>query len=122
MRQRGVLDVHGRGRLAQTSELVTERTDLMTETVLLKNGAEEHKAFVSVAMMTLTTLIDDVPIAFYELVMACRDRNHQLFGNTSDILKARKLYPIHDSVRNVVLSAVNGEGIEMTLGSPLVDQ
>lgn len=63
------------------------------------------------------------PIAFYELVMCCREHGHKPFGNTGEILRSGGLLlgddRPHDTIRNIVLSAVSGEGLEMTLGSPI---
>lgn len=53
------------------------------ETVTLKNGAMEAKPAVMATMMSLRHLFDSEPIVAYELVMKCRDRNHQFVGNTS---------------------------------------
>jgi|688.fasta_scaffold817402_3 hypothetical protein len=92
------------------------------QTVTLKNGAEEALPLVTVTMMSLRTLMEQNPIVFYELVTKCRDSNHRFFGNTGDSLKQLGLVQagehIHDSVRNIVLSAVKGDGFDMSLGSP----
>lgn len=62
-------------------------------------------------------------IVLYELVACCRDRNHQPFGNAGEKLAALELRredgTIHESIRNIVLSAASGEGLDLTLGSPL---
>lgn len=94
------------------------------ETVTLKNGAVEAKPLVKVALMSLEHLINSDPIAFYELVMVCRDKDHKPFGNTREKLSALGLWKEyedrpHESIRNVVLSAVTGNGLEMVLGSPV---
>ena len=74
-------------------------------------------------MMSIRNLMETNPIAFYELVMICRDSNHAPFGNTGDILRNFNLLntegKVHSSIRNIVISAVTGEGLEMTLGSPV---
>lgn len=90
------------------------------ETVKLRNGAEEVKPAVQAVMMSLRSLD---PIAQYELVMKARDRDHELFGHSGEKLKALKLIEpngrMHDTVRNVVLSAAEGDGLNMTIGSPV---
>lgn len=90
--------------------------------VELKNGSQELSAFVSVAMFSLENLIKEQPILFYELVSVCRDRKHVFFGNAGQALKKMDLLQSnslpHDSLRNVVLSTVIGEGCEMKLTSP----
>ena len=91
--------------------------------VTLKNGTQEAEPLVKVAMFSLSNLIEQDPIAFYELVMLCRDRSHSLFGNTPDKLHSLSLIEQsgqpHDSIRNVVLSAVSGDGLDMELHSPV---
>jgi len=88
----------------------------------LKNGSEELDGLVGVTMMSIRKLTETHPIAFYELVMLARDPKHKLFGNTSQILSNLALVTngqVHDSIRNIVLSAVEGSGMDMTLGSPV---
>ena len=91
--------------------------------VKLKNGSEGVKALVSITMMSLESLIETNPVAFYELVMKCRDVNHRFFGNTGEVLQKLSLVQtdgnVHDSIRNIVSSAVDGDGVDMTLGSPV---
>jgi len=93
------------------------------ETVVLKNDAEELKSLVIATMMSLEFLMKEQPIVFYELVMKCRDHNHRFFGNTGeDLEKLALVQPggsVHDSICNIVLSATNGNGLKMTLGSPI---
>ena len=95
------------------------------ETLILKNGAEEVESLVRGIMWVLRTLIDKQPGLFYELVMKCRDRQHRFWGDTEERLQRLKLVEangdVHDSIRNIVLSAVTGDEWEMELGSPVVD-
>lgn len=87
------------------------------ETVILKNGAEEVKALVMVTMMSLRHL---EPI---ELVQKCKDDTHIFWGDTEEKLKSLALLECsgrpHDSIRNIVLSALAGEGLDMRLVSPI---
>ncbi len=89
----------------------------------LKNGSEECVPLVNTTVMSVRHLMESNPIAFVELVLLCRDRNHELFGNTAVDLQGLALVGrdgfVHDSIRNIVLSAVEGEGLEMKLISPL---
>lgn len=93
------------------------------ETRKLKNGSEEEAELVAVITAALETLWKEKPIAAYELVQLCKDSEHKLFGMAGqDLASAGLLEPgnrVHDSIRNIVLSAVSGEGFEMTLGSPV---
>lgn len=94
--------------------------------VMLKNGQEEFKALVVVTMMSLRALLAEQPIAFYELVMKCRNRNHQFFGNAGEKLKGLELVQsdggVHGSIRNIVLSATSGEGLGLVLHSPIKEE
>ena len=94
------------------------------ETVTLKNGTVEVKLIVMATLRSLKSLISTDPGTFYELVMVCRDRDHKLFGNAREKLEASKLLQAHESrphesIRNVILSAVTGDGLDMVLGSPV---
>lgn len=91
--------------------------------VTLKNGAQVPQVLVVTTMMNLTRLINSNPIAFYELVQKCRDNNHQMFGNTKEIAVSLALMDrsgsVHRTVKDVVLSAVQGDDFDMTLGNPI---
>lgn len=95
-------------------------------TVILKNGATEAEPLVNTIMYALKCLFDEKPVAFLELVTKCRDGSHQWFGSAEQICKDYTLIPsdgrIHDSIKNIVLSAIEGEGLGMVLGSPLKSQ
>jgi hypothetical protein len=93
------------------------------ETVKLKNGTEEAKVAVSAIMLSIKSLS---PIDVYELAMKCRDRKHQIWEPSRKPLQDLKLVAadgssIHETIRNIVLSAIEGEGFDMTIGSPVAD-
>ena len=57
--------------------------------------------------------------------MLCRDSEHKLFGITGHglvklglIIKTPEGYNVHDSIRNIVLSAIEGDGANMTIIDP----
>lgn len=93
------------------------------ETVILRNGAEEVKPLVAIVMSLLEHVANERPFALYDLVMRCRDLSYQFFGDNEEYLRELKLVDqngiIHDSDRNVILSAVGGEGMDMVLRSPI---
>jgi len=95
------------------------------EIVKLKNGTTEAKPLVNATMLILRDLVDNDPITLYELTMLCRDSSHQLWGSAGTKLKERNLVEsdgrVHQSIRNVVLSAVTGDGLDMCLSSPLAE-
>jgi hypothetical protein len=97
----------------------------------LRNGSSEKELLVVVTMLTLRSLLEDKnletaagsAIAFYELVQKCEDPSHEIFADvTKDLLRRSALLDatgnVHGSVRNIVLSAKRGEGLELCLGSP----
>lgn len=91
--------------------------------VTLKNGKQEAEALVTIVMMSLNKLLKERPMSVYELVMKCRDNNHQFFGDTAkDLLNLallQKDLSVHSSIRNIILSAVEGEGLNMIFKSPI---
>lgn len=98
------------------------------ETVTLVNGDEVPRVVVDSTMLSLRILMAENQIAFYELVMASRDREHVLFGNTPVVLGDLCLIQsvdssgratVHDAIRSVVLSAAVGDGFDVSLGEPV---
>lgn len=104
---------------------------MMTPTVRLKNGNEEAKVLVVIIMRTLNRLFDEGKGGWIlELVTFCRDSEHMLSDYIGEALKYNDLisgnptngWYVHGSIRNIVLSAMSGEGLDMTLGNPMVAQ
>lgn len=95
------------------------------QVVRLKNGAEELRTLVAGITLSLRDLMETDPIALYELRELCRDRDHELLGDTKKTLQDLSLVDsggrVHKSIRNVVLSAIQGEMLEMRLTSPLAE-
>ena len=94
------------------------------ETVILKTGVEVAKPLVGTTMMALNSLMDNgQDITFYELVMKCRDSNHEFFGNAGEELAKLGLLDgsgkVHRSIKDVVLAASEGVGLDMALVNPL---
>lgn len=91
--------------------------------ITLKNGSTEALGLVAATMLVLGSLFDDDPATFYELVMLCRDSGHALFGNARTKLSERALIEQGgqpcESIKNIVLSATSGDGLDMTFGSPV---
>ena len=81
----------------------------------LKHG-EESTPLVAVTMLALHHLLEQEPVAFYDLVMKCRDRDYAFFGNAREKLQERALVQpdgtVHSSIRNIVLTAVTGNDAE----------
>ena len=91
--------------------------------VTLKNHTEEALSLVNVTMMSLRSLMKKSPMALYELVMKCKDNGHVCFGNTGKNLRNLSLVQanglVHGSIKNIVLSAVEGDGFDMVLTNPV---
>ena len=99
----------------------------------LNNGTTEVESLVSVVMMSLRKLFDEKPMVLFDLVSKCRDSSYKWFGDAEQICRDLKLVEpenpynsesggtIHQSIKNIVLSAAEGEGMDMTLVSPYAD-
>ena len=94
--------------------------------VELKNGSREVSQLIAVTMASLNRLLrDGLAIVVYELVELCRDPKHKPWGQTGDDLKAVGLatcsngeWRVHNSIRNIVLSATSGEGLNIVVSDP----
>ena len=95
----------------------------MTATnVMLRNGKEAPDILVNTTMLALSTLLSQQPVAFYELVEVCRNKDHVIFGDCASRIERFGLMEsgrVHECVRDIVLSAVDGEDFDLTLHSPL---
>ena len=92
------------------------------ETVLLRNGAVEASPLVTTVAQSVKSLHKTHFLAAYELLMKARDGDHACIGTTGDRLVSLGLLQangsMHASVRNVVLSMGEGEGIHVRFVSP----
>jgi len=91
-------------------------------TYILKNGTEEVQPLVKVTMMTLNRLVGKYPLAAYDLVELCKSTQYKPLGDSNSILEKYCLIingEVHDSIKNIVLSAFEGEGINLKLTSPI---
>jgi hypothetical protein len=93
--------------------------------VRLRNGSDESGPLVLTAMASLSGLMQSNPIALYELVMKARDPQHAMFGRTAQEAIDRSLLQpdgsMHDSLRNIILSAADGDGLYLRLIDPRAD-
>lgn len=89
----------------------------------LKNGGLENTGIIAVVTMSLERLLMENGIAFYDLVMKCRDDEYEPFGNSDDILKAAVLMEqggtIRQDIKNIVLSSVEGDEGGMHMVDPI---
>ena len=93
-------------------------------TTRLHNGSEELATGVSAVMLTLRSLYNTNPMAFYDAAMIARDPAYQPFGSNGAKLQALAILDgagrMHASIRNVIASAVVGNGLDMSLRDPRV--
>lgn len=98
------------------------------QTATLRNGSEEARPAVDMLMGTLLEINNTLPgvLAFYDLVMRCRDKEHPIADAQLDTLRNLGLVGagewIHETTRNVVLSAVVGDGTAMKLVNPYQEE
>ena len=99
------------------------RADMIT----LRNGYIAERVGFAVTFLSLQQLFKYEPRAFHELVTSCRSREHPLFPGTENVLMELRLVEsiddigrahISDHTRNIVLSVVEGDGLEMYLVHP----
>lgn len=99
--------------------------------VKLKNGSSEVTALVADCTLSLRRLADSgIPgiTQLYDLREMCRDRSYGLKVSSTNWDALRQLslvdggrsnVQIHGSLRNIVLSSIDGEGMEMRLVDPV---
>lgn len=92
--------------------------------VLLRTGEMVPRFVVNVIVMILTNLTESNPIAFYEAVMIARDHHHKPFGDTGEELRHRNIIELdgrmRDITRSVILSATEGEMLDLGIVNPVV--
>jgi hypothetical protein len=78
---------------------------------------------VAIIMLSLEQLFRENPITAYELTTLARDPSHVLWGNAVHDLTSLGLLQddgsLHGAVRDVILAAVEGDGLAMHLISPV---
>lgn len=95
----------------------------MATPVRLKNGSEEAKELCVAILLSLRHLMKDKPFVFFDLVMKARDPKYAISRDSIIVLNGLSLInengSFHDSTKNIILSAVKGEGGEMTIVNPI---
>lgn len=94
-------------------------------TVKLKNGSEAVEVLVETTMISLTSLREENTIAFFELVQKCRNPQHIMFGDAKEIAQKFGLIEqgkIHDVIKDIILSAVEGDMLDMKMVDPIAEQ
>lgn len=96
------------------------------EMLVLKNGSSEPKVSVVSIMMSVKGLWEQGISGMchvVELVERCHDPHARIDSSSEKALKVLALLQPNGhpsgTIKNVVLSAANGKGFEMKLGSPI---
>lgn len=96
--------------------------------VKLTNGSEEALAHVITVTLSLKSLASDGIAGYtklYDLREVCRDGSYwnRVSSTNRNALQTLSLVDshgqVHDSIRNIVLSSVDGEGADMALVNPV---
>jgi hypothetical protein len=93
--------------------------------VTLRNGSQEADVLVNVTMVSLRGMMKDIQgiTALYDLHQICLGTNYQASEQNLQYLVDRSLLQAdkrpHQSVKNIVLSAIEGKGLGIHLVSPL---
>lgn len=92
---------------------------------VLRGGAEVPDSLVPAVMTSLRRLMEENPVALYELTELARDPSHQLFRGTGKVLWSLSLIgddgKLRDPTRAVILAAAEGEGLTLRLRSPYAE-
>lgn len=96
------------------------------EMLRLKNGSEANSGLVASVTLNINGLLDEeaaCPMAFWDLVLVCQDDGYEPMAACAVELKRSGLMlpdgSVHAAIKDIVLSSVEGEGIDMTLVSPV---
>src|SRR5579863_8383904 len=102
----------------------------MIKFVKLRNGSEEPEVLVRTTFTAICRLYhngfpDMLPVV--DLARICqKDPTYKPYGTNEQVLKEMALLQPdgtpHDSVRNIVLSSVTGEGLNMFLVNPISNE
>lgn len=101
-----------------------------TKTVVLKNGAEEAESLVNIVMNSLKNLLNEGisgVCASYDLAEACKNPHYKIDNGTAKKLEGLGLLniqkdgslKIHESVKNIINSAREGDGLDMSFNNPI---
>lgn len=92
------------------------------EEVVLRNGERLPEVLVRAVWMNIKLLVDTEPMAFLYLIEKAKDPDYELSSNTIEKLKRLGFLEsgvMHQSVRAIVLSTVEGEGLDTKLVYPV---
>src|SRR3990172_1217193 len=98
----------------------------MADLVKLRNGSEEAPEMVKATMLHLAALDRDDPVSLSQLLFRCqKGKSFPFLPSAKDKLIELGLLStdgksVHESVKNIVLSALEADGPFVTLVDPVV--
>lgn len=114
-------------KIAQVSgscaSLELTHADVKDPFVRLKNGAKVPETMVNLTTLTLRQFLNKAgPVALYELNEKCKNPEHQMYGSTGIYAQEWKLMEgdrVPDMTRDIILSAIKGEGLVLSVTNPV---
>ena len=91
----------------------------------LRTGKTVPMPTAETTFLSLRRLAPIYPAAMFELVELCKNSDYKPLDDSIEILRKHSLIQedgrVHDDVRDITLAAIKGEGLNMTLVSPVAD-
>ncbi|MBF0570546.1 MAG: hypothetical protein HQL12_01620 [Candidatus Omnitrophica bacterium] len=113
-----------RGDMAMTKPFHADAAMVIAK---LRNGSEEYLSAVNLIFVSLKTLMEEGflgALALYELHQKALNPSHKIDEEYSQPLRELNLVQsdgeLHDTTKNIVLSSIDGEGLDMHLVKPVV--
>lgn len=105
------------------SSLAPAASDSRQQFITLKNGAEVPLAAVRMTMLILEKYVDTAgSVALYELNEKCKDAQYQMLKGPRAMAERFALTEggkVLDLTRNIILSSIEGEGLDLRLTNPV---
>lgn len=99
------------------------------ENITLRTGKTVPKSLFLVISTSFELLFTSNVIMAYELVMLCRDANHELWDDTGNELRNMGFlkiggtsYRVQEEIQDIVLASTDGDGGDLHLVNPLRGQ
>ena len=89
------------------------------DAVTLKDGVQAPRIAVTMMMFSLRQLFNKDIAAFVELSRKCKDSNYSFKGNTGQVIAKHGINVNTPLTCQIVRNAVEGEGLQTKLTSPI---
>lgn len=95
----------------------------MFKLIISKDGKNLPQSTIVATIVSLENLMYTNPVAFYELVVACRNPEYEIFKNVKDVLKKYSMIEqngdIKPEIKAIVLDMTEGEGLKTGIFNPI---